>query len=396
MKFVVSASTLLKHLTDVSRIMQSNVNMTLLNYALLSVRDQMLTLQYTDLAMTIVTSFPLEAIEEEGEVCVPLRLLMNSVKQSPDVPLHFDIEMSSDKTKGVAKVILGDGKREGNWSFNVMSAEDYFESPMVDGSKAVSVDLMSDVVASGLEKTLYCAAPASSNNQISVSTVHVEFTPEGVWFGATDMRRIAKYTCTDVKVESESSITLQSKTAQVLAALLPSTAEEMQISFDDRFIRFALPSVQIYAVQAENRYPEVNQFLLQPIKYEVVVNTRLLLDSVLQVAPFSTPSTMNAQYEFSDSKIQLEAYSETYEASASQVIACEYSGAPFKIMLSIPLFSEILAKMSSQEVRLKFDGTAEGRMEAGFDMSGTFVIIQPAQPAADGVDYTVYLAAMIA
>lgn len=383
MKFVVSASTLLKHLTDVSRIMQSNVNMSMLNYVLLSVRDQMLTLHYTDLAMTIVTSFPLEAIEEEGEVCVPLKLLMNSVKESPDVPLYFEIVMEDTK-KGVAKVTFDDGMRQGNWSFNVKTTDDYFESPRIEESQSTTVNLMSDVVEAGLEKTLYCAAPSGSNNQINISAVHMEFTPEGVWFGATDTRRIAKYTCEDVKVEKTSSVTLLSKTAQVIAALLPSTAEEMEISFDDRFILFSLPSVQIYAVLAENRYPDVEQFLHQPVKHEVVVNTRLLLDSVRQLAPFSTPSTMNAQYEFSDSKIQLQAYSETYEASATQVIASEYSGEPFKIMLSIPLFSEVLAKISSQEVKLQFDGT------------GMYVMILPAQPAAEGVEYIVYLAAMIA
>lgn len=391
MKFVVSAGTLLKHLTDVSRIMQSNVNMTMLNYALLSVRDQMLTLQYTDLAMTIVTSFPLEAIEEEGEVCIPLRLLMNSVKQSPDVPLHFDIEMV-DAKRGVAKVTLDGGTSKGAWNFNVVSTEDYFESPLIDAEKATSVVLMSDVVGGGLEKTLYCAAPSSSNNQINISSVHIEFTQDGVWFGATDMRRIAKYTCTGVKVEQESSVTLLSKTAQVLSALLPSSAEEMEIFFDDRFIQFSMPSVQIYAVLAENRYPEVNQFLQSPSKYEVVVNTRLLLDSVQQVAPFSTPSTMNAQYEFRDSQMEIKTYSETYEASAKQLIACEYSGSPFKVMLSIPLFSEILAKITSQEVRLRFDGEDVEGDE--FDNSSTFVIVQPVQPSAEGVDYVVYLAAM--
>ena len=48
MKFVVSASVLLRHLTDVSKIMSAKVNMSMLNYAALTVRDQMLTLRYTD------------------------------------------------------------------------------------------------------------------------------------------------------------------------------------------------------------------------------------------------------------------------------------------------------------------------------------------------------------
>lgn len=379
MKFVVSASVLLKHLTDVSRIMSAKVNISMLNYATLTVREQMLTLRYTDLTVTIVTSFPLEAIEEEGEVCVPLKLLMESVKGTPDVPLHFEI----DAAEGLAKVSFDDGMRQGEWSFNVVGSEEYYEMPEIEEAHATSVDLTTEVVVEGLDKTLFCSAGVNTKNQVNLSAVRMEFTPDGMWFGATDMRRIAKCVYSDVRVEKTSSVTLHSKTAQVIAALLPSTAEALQISFDDRKILFSTPSVQVYSLLSEDRYPSVNEFLEQPVSHEVIVNTRLLLDSVRQLAPFSTPSTMNAQYEFSDSKIELQAYSETYNASATQLIASEYSGEPFKIMLSIPMFSEALAKIPSQEVVLQFDENC------------TFVIMRPAQAEAEGVDYMIYLASMI-
>lgn len=380
MKFVVSASVLLKHLTDVSRIMSSKVNMTLLHYAHLSVRDEMLTLRYTDLTLTIVTSFPLGAIESEGEVCVPLKLLMDSVKGSPDVPLHFDIDVEGK----VAKVTFDDGMRRGDWSFKVEGSSDYYEMPEIDESRATSVVATSDVVSKGFEKTLFCAAPSSSTNQISVSAVRIEFTPDGMFFGATDTIRIARYSYSDVRVQEPSGVTVQSKAAQVILALLPQSAEELSITFDDRIVLFSTPSIQIYSLLSDNRYPSLDQFLQQPVSREVVVNTRLLLDSVRQLAPFSTPSTMNAQYEFSDSQIRLQAYSDTYSASAQQLIASDYRGEAFSIMLSIPLFSEILQNMPSQDVVLQFND----------DLA--FVMVRPAQPGEEGVDYLIYLAAMLA
>lgn len=380
MKFVVSASVLLRHLTDVSKIMSAKVNMSMLNYAALMVRDQMLTLRYTDTMLTIVTRFPLEAIEEEGEVCVPLRLLMESVKETPNVPLHFDI----DAEQKTAKVIFDDGLRQGNWSFTVERIEEYYELPELDEGRATQVEMTTDIAEEGLDKTLFCAASSNANtNQINVSTVHIEFTPEGVWFAATDLFRVGRYENTKVRQETRSSVTLPSKAAQVISALLPSTAEALQISFDDRIVLFSTPSIQVYSLLSDNRFPEVEQFFKQSISHEVVVNTRLLLDSVRQLAPFSTPSTMNARYAFSNSMIELEAYSETYEASAKQVIACEYSGGAFTIMLSIPLLSESLSKMSSQEVKLQFDEY------------GRFVLIRPAQPEAEEVDYAIYVSAML-
>lgn len=380
MKFVVSASVLLRHLTDVSKIMSAKVNMSMLNYAALTVRDQMLTLRYTDTMLTIVTRFPLEAIEEEGEVCVPLRLLMESVKETPNVPLHFDI----DAEQKTAKVIFDDGLRQGNWSFTVERIEEYYELPELDEGRATQVEMTTDIAEEGLDKTLFCAASSNANtNQINVSTVHIEFTPEGVWFAATDLFRVGRYENTKVRQETRSSVTLPSKAAQVISALLPSTAEALQISFDDRIVLFSTPSIQVYSLLSDNRFPEVEQFFKQSISHEVIVNTRLLLDSVRQLAPFSTPSTMNARYAFSNSVIELEAYSETYEASAKQVIACEYSGGAFTIMLSIPLLSESLSKMSSQEVKLQFDEY------------GRFVLIRPAQPEAEEVDYAIYVSAML-
>ena len=330
--------------------------------------------------LTIVTRFPLEAIEEEGEVCVPLRLLMESVKETPNVPLHFDI----DAEQKTAKVIFDDGLRQGNWSFTVERIEEYYELPELDEGRATQVEMTTDIAEEGLDKTLFCAASSNANtNQINVSTVHIEFTPEGVWFAATDLLRVGRYENTKVRQETRSSVTLPSKAAQVISALLPSTAEALQISFDDRIVLFSTPSIQVYSLLSDNRFPEVEQFFKQSISHEVVVNTRLLLDSVRQLAPFSTPSTMNARYAFSNSAIELEAYSETYEASAKQVIACEYSGGTFTIMLSIPLLSESLSKMSSQEVKLQFDEY------------GRFVLIRPAQPESEEVDYAIYVSAML-
>ena len=145
MKFVVSASVLLRHLTDVSKIMSAKVNISMLNYAALTVRDQMLTLRYTDTMLTIVTRFPLEAIEEEGEVCVPLRLLMESVKETPNVPLHFDI----DAEQKTAKVIFDDGLRQGNWSFTVERIEEYYELPELDEGRATQVEMTTDIAEEG-------------------------------------------------------------------------------------------------------------------------------------------------------------------------------------------------------------------------------------------------------
>ncbi|HCV15989.1 MAG TPA: DNA polymerase III subunit beta, partial [Rikenellaceae bacterium] len=89
MKFVVSSTELLARLLSVSRVISSKNTIPVLDNFLFVLRDGKLNITASDLETSLKASLPIENIEEEGEITIPARLLVDSLKEFADIPLEF-------------------------------------------------------------------------------------------------------------------------------------------------------------------------------------------------------------------------------------------------------------------------------------------------------------------
>jgi DNA polymerase III subunit beta len=104
MKFIVSSSALLKQLQQISGVINANTVLPILEDFLFEIDQSKLTVTATDLETVMKIHLDIEA-KDSGRVCIPAKILMDSLKNIPEQPLTFNIdknyavELTSDNGK---------------------------------------------------------------------------------------------------------------------------------------------------------------------------------------------------------------------------------------------------------------------------------------------------------
>jgi len=95
MKFVVSSTELLARLLSVSRVISSNNTIPILDNFLFVLKDGYLSITASDLETSLKSGMAIENVIEEGEITIPAKLLVDSLKEFPDQPLEFKTNETS-------------------------------------------------------------------------------------------------------------------------------------------------------------------------------------------------------------------------------------------------------------------------------------------------------------
>ncbi|HRN48122.1 MAG TPA: DNA polymerase III subunit beta, partial [Niabella sp.] len=137
MKFIASSSALLKQLQNISGVINTNTVLPILEDFLFEIEKNRLTLVATDLETVIRTEMEIEA-RENGKVCIPAKILLDTLKNIPDQPLSFNI----DSNYGV-EITSDNGK------YKVMgeSPENFPKEPVADDT--TSFTMTSSALISG-------------------------------------------------------------------------------------------------------------------------------------------------------------------------------------------------------------------------------------------------------
>lgn len=92
MKFIVSSTFLLKNLQAVSGVLISNSSLPILNDFLFDLSGDNLKITTSDIETTMTISLQVSMAAESGIVAVPAKILIETLKTLPDVPVTFTVD----------------------------------------------------------------------------------------------------------------------------------------------------------------------------------------------------------------------------------------------------------------------------------------------------------------
>src|SRR6056297_1466608 len=95
MKFVVSSTLLLSHLQSINKVISPKNTLPILDNFLFKLEESNLTITASDLETTLITQLEIENATDSGNVAIPARLLTDTLKELPEQPLTFDINMET-------------------------------------------------------------------------------------------------------------------------------------------------------------------------------------------------------------------------------------------------------------------------------------------------------------
>jgi len=206
MKFIVSSSQLLKQLQHINGVINANTVLPILEDFLFEVEKNKLTVVATDLETVMRVQLDIEA-KDSGKVCIPARILMDSLKNIPDQPLTFNID------KNFSIEITSD-----NGKYKVMgeNPDNFPKEPAADDT--TSFTMTASALVTAINKTLF----AVSNDDLrpAMTGVYFELNKDFIQFVATDAHRLVRYKRTDVNCPKQDSFIVPRKPLNLLKAAL--------------------------------------------------------------------------------------------------------------------------------------------------------------------------------
>ncbi len=340
MKFIVSSHDLLNHLQSVSRVISSKNSLPILDDFLFKLEDNVLTITASDLETTLITQMKIENAGEGGSIALPARLLTETLKEFPDEPLTFEINL---ETLGV-EILAEQGK------YNIVGqrAIEYPQIPEIKAEVKTVMEIDPVVLYNGITRTLF--ATANDDLRPIMNGIFFDMTPGQVTMVASDAHKLVRYIRKGTGANKDGSFILPKKPASLLRNILPREEEAVVVEFDEKNASFIMSDHRLICRLVEGSYPSYNSVIPQDNPNKLRVDREALLNSLKRVSVFSNQASNLVRLGIAGNQLTLSAQDLDFSVSASEWLNCQYEGDDMEIGFKSTFLMEILANLPGEEV----------------------------------------------
>jgi DNA polymerase-3 subunit beta len=339
MKFIASASSLLKHLQQISGVINANTVLPILEDFLFDIQDKKLSIAATDLETVMRVQMDVES-KTNGKVCIPAKILIDSLKNIPDQPLTFNID------KNFAIEITSD-----NGKYKIMgeNPDNFPKEPVADDTN--SFTMPSTALVTGINNTLF----AVSNDDLrpAMTGVFFELNKDSIQFVATDAHRLVRYKRMDVKCPKNDSFIVPKKPLNLLKNVLPDNDDDITISYNNNHLFVSHNSTQLVCRLIDARFPDYKVVIPSDNPYKLVVSRNDFQSALRRVNVFSNKSTNQVALSISGSELQLAAQDVDFSFEGNERMNCQYDGEDLQIAFNAKFLIEMLSAAESDEVKIE-------------------------------------------
>ncbi|TKB95988.1 DNA polymerase III subunit beta [Pedobacter cryophilus] len=340
MRFIVSTSTLLKHLQAVSGALSNSAVLPILENFLFEIKDAHLTISATDLQTSMTTSVAVES-KEGGKIAVPSKILLDTLKTLPEQPIAFSVD---DKTFAI-EISAGDGK----YRLSGENGEDFPKIPVVDN--ASSVNLPAAVLAEAINKTIF----AVSNDELrpAMTGVFCQLSPQNVTFVATDAHKLVRYRRNDAKADTATSFILPKKALNLLKSSLPSDDINVSIEYNTTSAFFKFANINLICRLIDERYPDYEAVIPQNNPNKLTLDRSLFLNCLKRVVIFANKTTHQVRLKITGSELNISSEDIDFANEAHERIGCQFDGEDMEIGFNAKFLIEMLNNLSGEEITIE-------------------------------------------
>ena len=91
MKFTVSSSALQSLLATTGKVISNKNTLPILDYFLFDLKGGVLQVTTSDLETTLTGCISVDAVESEGKIAAPAKLMLESLKEFSEMPLNIEV-----------------------------------------------------------------------------------------------------------------------------------------------------------------------------------------------------------------------------------------------------------------------------------------------------------------
>ena len=338
MKFSINQSELQNALSVVLKGIATRSTLPILSGIYFEANQDHLTLQATDLELSIQYTVP-ALIEEEGKTVFPGKLLSDIVKNLPDAAVHA--ETSDDSA-----IITCDTS---SFSVKTLDAEDFPGFPQVDTNQTISIPFSQ---FSSMVK--HVARVVSKDESRAILTgVLITLEGESLKMVATDSYRLA---VTEAQLNDPSADGFQAVIAgsflQELASL-SRTDDPITIALAENQIVVTYHDTVFINRRIEGNFPNYRQLLPDSYNTRVKLNVEHLMSGVKRASILGQQSSpVKFAIDTASQTVQLSAAAQDV-GSAQETISCEGEGDSVDIAFNYAYVLDGLTTIDDKDVYLE-------------------------------------------
>ena len=357
-------------LQTTNKVISSKNTLPILDYFLFDLKEGVLKITASDLETTLVGTLAVENVEREGLIAVPVKLMLDSLKEFSEQPLTIEANEST------WEIVVS--WKSGKLTLPGTSGLSYPNLPELNAETKQSLALDVDTLMVGINKTIF--ATADDELRPVMNGVYINLEPQSVTFVATDAHKLVKY-ASETAAEATASFILPKKPANLLRGLLPKEDGEITVEFDDKNVLFRLKNQVLICRLIEGNYPNYNAVIPANNPNKVFVDRLELLNAIRRVAVCSNQSTNLIKLDISKGTINLTAQDLDFSVSAQESLPCDYEGEDIVIGFKSTFLIEILSNIETTTVLVELaDSTRAGVFKPVYDQqpsNDTLMLLMP-------------------
>lgn len=337
MKFIVSSNQVLKQLQVLGGVINSSNTLPILDNFLFELNQDRLTITASDLETTMSASIAVESTSV-GNIAVPARLLLDTLKTFPEQPLTFTAENNTIEISA----------NNGKYSLAYLAGDEFPKAVhLKDPSKTV---VMGDTLATAINATLF----ASGNDDLRpvMSGVFFQFSTEGLTFVATDAHKLVKYTRTDVTASATAEFIMPKKALQILKGILQGSEEDINVEYNETNAQFSFANTTLSCRLIEGKYPNYEAVIPKENPNVLSIQRETLLNSLRRVSIFSNKTTHQIRLKIAGAELNISAEDYDFSNKAEERLSCSYQGDDMQIGFNSRFLIEMLSNIGAEEISL--------------------------------------------
>jgi len=287
MKLTVARGELVDALSVVSRGLSSRSTLPILSGILLSATpDAEVTLQATDLEVSVRKSLPLVSVERPGTTVVPGKLLNDIVRSLPEAAVTLSLEGDT----------LSISCLQSSFAVRTLPADDFPRFPEIQPDKSITLS------SARMAEIVRHVSRAVSRDETRPVLTGILLTVEGnsVRMVATDSYRLAvKESLVEEGSFEDVQVVVPGKVMDEVSRLAPGS-EDVTIGVSENQAVFAFGSTEFVARRIEGTFPNYRQLIPKESETTVVVPREEAIAAVKRVsllAQHNTPLRLTVNSE---------------------------------------------------------------------------------------------------
>jgi DNA polymerase-3 subunit beta len=341
MKFIVSSQVLLKSLQSISGVLSTNSTLPILDNFLFQLEDDVLKVTASDIETTMTVMVQMVMSESEGNIAIPAKILMDTLKTFGEIPITFNINLDNQ----MVELSTDDGKFK-------LSGFDGNEFPMSPEMEATSeISIKAEILEQAISKTIF----ATGNDELRpvMMGVNFEFTMEGMILVGTDAHKLVKYTQKSVLSESEDKFVVPKKPLIQLKNILGKTLDEVHVKYNKVNALFEFDNYTLICRLVDSKYPNYEAVIPKGNPNTLIVDRVQLLNKIRRVSFFANQSTNQIRLSITGQELVLSAEDLDFTNEARERLNCSYQGTDLDIGFNSKFLIEMLNNLSNEEVMLE-------------------------------------------